>query len=251
MQFDICGETGVKGNIDVLDPLNPYGIIQVRDMDEEDKAEYQEMLNEQTRCQTDQSGDFGNDANASVNISAIIAGGNNSFDASFMAPNNSYTMTNSGPLGGVFMKKSTEEILHFEVPPNSEGKLFEEALALVASLCEDVDLSDIDSLKFHANTWGLSSVKHFAETFVPKMEELKYIDLSDTIGARPRSDLPMSSSAILFEAKDFNIIELNLNDNVLGKEGAKAFSEFLEFNKSLKKLKLRGCALGLPSVEMM
>jgi hypothetical protein len=27
MQFDVCSESGVKGNIDVLDPLNPYGII--------------------------------------------------------------------------------------------------------------------------------------------------------------------------------------------------------------------------------
>jgi hypothetical protein len=134
-----------------------------------------------------------------------------------MAPNNSYVNHSAGPMGGVFMKKSTEEVLHLEIPPNSESKLFEEALALVTSFCEDVDLSDVDSLKFHANTWGLSSVKHFAETYFPKMKELKYIDFSDTVGFRPRSDLPMSSGAMLFEARFYEIIELNFNDNFLDK----------------------------------
>jgi len=44
MQFDICSETGVRAIIDPLDPLNPYGIRQISNMDEEDKAEFHEML---------------------------------------------------------------------------------------------------------------------------------------------------------------------------------------------------------------
>lgn len=75
--------------------------------------------------------------------------------------------------------------------------------------------------------------------------------MSDTLGFRPRSDLPMSLASILYEARFYDIIELNLNDNFLDKLGASAFKEFLEFNKSLKKLKVRGCGMGLPSVEMM
>lgn len=77
------------------------------------------------------------------------------------------------------------------------------------------------------------------------MKKLKILDFSDTIKARPRSDLPMSTGAILFEARKFDIIILDMNDNFLGKDGARAFSEFLEHNKTLKKLKLRGCGLGL------
>ena len=77
------------------------------------------------------------------------------------------------------------------------------------------------------------------------MKELVILDFSDTVKARPRSDLPMSTSSILYEARFFDIIELNLNDNTLGLDGAKAFVEFLEFNKTLKKLKVRGCGLGL------
>lgn len=149
------------------------------------------------------------------------------------------------------MKKKEPEILHLEIPANLESKKFEEALTLVASYCEDVDLTDVDSLKFHANTWGLSAVKHFAENYVPKMKELRFVDMSDTLGFRPRSDLPMSLAAILFESRFFDIIELNLNENFLDKLGASAFKEFLEFNPSLKKLKVRGCGMGLPSVEMM
>ena len=178
--------------------------------------------------------------------------GNNSFDASFLGGlNQTHLLQIAGPLGGIFMKRNEPEILHLEIPANLEFKKFEEATALVATYCEDVDLSDVDSLKFHANTWGLGAVKHFAETFVPKMKELTYLDMSDTLGFRPRSDLPMSLAAILFEARFFNIIELNLNDNTLEKLGASAFKEFFEFNKTLKKLRVRGCGLGLPSVEMM
>jgi hypothetical protein len=80
---------------------------------------------------------------------------------------NTYSRALAGPMAGVFMKKVAGEILHLEIPANLESKLFEEALALVSSYCEEVDLTDVDSLKFHTNTWGLSSVKHFAVTFVP------------------------------------------------------------------------------------
>tara|TARA_B110000285_G_C15113693_1_gene612709 strand:- start:636 stop:1340 length:705 start_codon:yes stop_codon:yes gene_type:complete len=184
-------------------------------------------------------------------MTLIEGAGNNSFDASFLGLNNTHLLQIAGPLGGIFMKKVEPEILHLEIPANLESKKFEEALALVASYCNDVDLTDVDSLKFHANTWGLSAVKHFAETFVPMMKELTYIDMSDTLGFRPRSDLPMSLASILFEARFYNIIELNLNDNFLDLLGASAFKEFLEFNPSIKKLRVRGCGLGLASVEMM
>jgi len=107
-----------------------------------------------------------------VNMTLIEGAGNNSFDASFLGLNNTHLLQIAGPLGGIFMKKVEPEILHLEIPANLESKKFEEALALVASYCNDVDLTDVDSLKFHANTWGLSAVKHFAETFVPMMKEL-------------------------------------------------------------------------------
>ena len=129
------------------------------------------MLNDQTRFETNQSGAGGlRLGDETVNMTQIE--GSNSFDASFLGMDTTRLLQVAGPLGGIFMKKVQPEILHLEIPANLESKKFEEALTLVASYCEDVDLTDVDSLKFHANTWGLSAVKHFAENFVPSMKEL-------------------------------------------------------------------------------
>jgi hypothetical protein len=42
-----------------------------------------------------------------------------------------------------------------------------------------------------------------------------------------------------------------LSFNKFEDNGAKAFAEFMEFNKSLKVLKVHGCGLGIPSMKMM
>lgn len=94
MQFDVCGNMGegaICENVDPLDPLNPYGIHSIQNLDEEDKAEYQEMLNDQTRFETNQSGAGGlRVGDDTVNMTQID--GNNSFDASFLGLNNTHLL---------------------------------------------------------------------------------------------------------------------------------------------------------------
>ena len=70
-----------------------------------------------------------------INVSMIepTDGGVNTstdnFDASFM--NQAYQKVSLGPLGGVFMKRSAAEELHFEVPHNVDAKLYDEAVELL------------------------------------------------------------------------------------------------------------------------
>lgn len=152
-----------------------------------------------------------------INVSMIepTDGGVNTstdnFDASFM--NQAYQKVSLGPLGGVFMKRSAAEELHFEVPHNVDAKLYDEAVELLQTFVKGVDLSGVHSLKFHTNTWGLSSCNSFADDFIPKMKSLRKIDFSDTVKFRPRSDCPNGCKAILYAAKDFNITNLDLSYN--------------------------------------
>lgn len=68
-----------------------------------------------------------------VDVSAIepVTGsdGNDIFDASFMNAN--FAKVSLGPLGGVFMKKTAAEELHFEVPCNKDAKLYDLAVDLI------------------------------------------------------------------------------------------------------------------------
>jgi hypothetical protein len=77
-----------------------------------------------------------------------------------------------GPLGGVFMRKKLDEVSHFEVPHNKDGKIYDEAVKLIDKFCDSQDFSGIHSLKFHTNTWGLSSCNAFADNYIPKMRFL-------------------------------------------------------------------------------
>lgn len=85
------------------------------------------------------------------------------------------------------------------------------------------------------------------------MTNLKKIDFSDTVSYRHRSDMCAGTKAMLYQIKDFNIVYLDLSENFLDTDGARAFNEFLENNTSgsLKTLKLNGCKLGNKSIELM
>ena len=68
------------------------------------------------------------------------------------------------------------------------------------------------------------------------MPNLKKIDFSDTVKYRHRSDLCAGTKAMLYQVKDFNIVYIDLSENFLDIDGARAFSEFLELsNGSLQK----------------
>jgi Ran GTPase-activating protein (RanGAP) involved in mRNA processing and transport len=81
------------------------------------------------------------------------------------------------------------------------------------------------------------------------MSNLKTLDTSDTLKFRQRSDLCMSTKALLAAVGQIEF--LNLSENFLDTDGARAFAEFLSTNKSLKVLKINGCKLSDQSLEMM
>ena len=84
------------------------------------------------------------------------------------------------------------------------------------------------------------------------MPNLKKIDFSDTVKYRHRSDLCAGTKAMLYQVREFNIVNIDLSDNFQDTDGARAFNEFLENNNgSLKTLKLNGCKLANKSIEMM
>ena len=59
----------------------------------------------------------------------------------------------------------------------------------------------------------------------------------------------MSTKALLAAVGEIDF--LDLSENFLDADGARAFSEFLSTNKTLKVLKINGCKLGDKTLEMM
>ena len=83
-------------------------------------------------------------------------------------------------MSSVLMSRSLEES-HFECPPNAQKKLYDEAVEELEGFCKDIDLKSLTSIKYHANSWGLSSNNYFADDVISKMSNLRKIDFSDTI----------------------------------------------------------------------
>jgi hypothetical protein len=111
---------------------------------------------------------------------------------------------NLNPMSSVLMSRTISEEF-FEVQPNKKKKLYDEAVAELKTFCEGVDLKAVTSLKYHANTWGLSSNNSFADEFICEMTQLVKIDFSDTIHFSARSDLCQGIKSILFAVQKFNI----------------------------------------------
>lgn len=69
------------------------------------------------------------------------------------------------PMSSVFMSKTISEEF-FEVQPNMKKKLYDEAVTELKTFCEEIDLKAVTSLKYHANTWGLSSNNSFSDEII-------------------------------------------------------------------------------------
>jgi Ran GTPase-activating protein (RanGAP) involved in mRNA processing and transport len=147
------------------------------------------------------------------------------------------------------MKREYPEFCHLEVDENSKQLLYDDAVNFLKKSCQDIEFEEINSLKFHANTWGLSSSNYFKDDILSKMINLKKLDLSDTLKCRQRSDLCMSIKALLSVVKDIDT--LDLSENFLDTDGARAFVDFLSTNSTLKVFKINGCKLNDESLEMM
>lgn len=127
------------------------------------------------------------------------------------------------PLSSVFSKKYGQVEIYLEIPENKEKKLYDEAVAVLKESCSNKELDTITSIKFHANSWGLSACNWFADEIVSKMIHLKVLDFSDTIHYRHRSDLCKGIKAILTAATDKQIEFIDLSDNDLEEDGAIIF----------------------------
>lgn len=101
------------------------------------------------------------------------------------------------------------------------------------------------------NTWGLSSSVWLAENIYPQLKSLTKIDFSDTLKRMPRSDLCQSVNSMLNACQTFSIESIDLSENFLDYDGARAFKEFLSSCSHLQILKLDSCKLGPKSCEMI
>ena len=86
---------------------------------------------------------------------------------------------------------------------------------------------------------------------VPEMKSLTHIDMSDTTLDQVRADLCMGIRAWSTAASKYEIISLNLANNILGNDGIKSCREFLATTSSLQILNVRKCSLGDESCEML
>jgi hypothetical protein len=83
------------------------------------------------------------------------------------------------------------------------------------------------------------------------MQAVTHIDFSNTINYQHRSDLCLSTKAILSASVDKNVLSLDLDRNFLDIDGARAFNEFIAKNSTLRIFKANNCSLGAKSCEMM
>lgn len=134
---------------------------------------------------------------------------------------------------------------------NEKKLIYDEAIEELDEICQKLNYSTITSLKFHTNSWGMSCGKHFGENYLSKCKNLTKLDFSDTINYKARSDLCMSTAAMLVFCEDFKIETIDLSNNFLDVDGGKSFNEFLWKNSHLKTLKLTGCKLGKRTAEML
>lgn len=132
---------------------------------------------------------------------------------------------------------------------NTKGLIFDEANEAMEEIGEQYDPKEWDILKFHVNTWGLSSNELFADTVVTKMNKLQKLDLSDTVQFDHRTDMPQSIGKFLSVLKlRNNFTHLDLSNNDLKKLGGiEALAVFFEKNTSLKILNLQNCNIEDPT----
>lgn len=84
-------------------------------------------------------------------------------------------------MSSVFSKKEGPNINFLEICVNADKKLYDEAVDVLKKFIGNKKLGLINSIKYHVNTWGLSSNNWFADEVMPKFKKLAYIDFSDTV----------------------------------------------------------------------
>jgi hypothetical protein len=74
-------------------------------------------------------------------------------------------------MGSILMTRENNEDF-LEIPPNEKNLLFDEAVAELKKNCQGINLEKVSSIKYHTNTWGLSSNNWFADEIITKLKNL-------------------------------------------------------------------------------
>lgn len=73
-------------------------------------------------------------------------------------------------MGSILMTR--ERIDDFlEIAPNEKNLLFDDAVEELKN-CQGINLEKVSSIKYHTNTWGLSSNNWFADEIITKLKNL-------------------------------------------------------------------------------
>ena len=86
-------------------------------------------------------------------------------------------------MSSVYSKKDGAKINFMEICDNTDKKLYDEAVDVLKKFIGKKKLGLVNSIKYHVNTWGLSSNNWFADEVIPKFKVLAHIDFSDTVHA--------------------------------------------------------------------
>ena len=64
-----------------------------------------------------------------------------------------------------------EPEIHIEIAPNVESLIFDLANERIKEQCDEmkIETKTVNSMKFHVNSWGLSSCNWFADEIVSQM----------------------------------------------------------------------------------
>ena len=205
--------SGVRGIIDPFDPSNPYGPGLTTTETMKGHAKTGSGV---TGMTADTSG-VGSQVVDLSRVSGIMSNSRfeyDNLDTSLDEVNPLFNSTALSPFGSILMYRESQEE-HFEVPPNSQKLLYDEATEALEYSVKGVKLDSATSLKSHVNSWGLSSNNWLADNVLPNCNNLKILDFSDTINMQHRSDLCMGIKSLLLACADKPIRKINLSDNFL------------------------------------
>lgn len=136
--------------------------------------------------------------------------------------------------------KDEWDLKYLEVEANVNNLIFDEANDELLKVAKKYDPIEWNYLRYHINTWGLSSNELFANTVIDKMVNLNRLDVSESPEFDQRTDMPIGIQKFCMPlATRNNILHIDVSNNDLHEDfGAVALSAFLRVNKSLKILNL-------------
>jgi hypothetical protein len=178
--------TGIRGIIDPFDLKNPYRIQDIKNLDEKTKKSVKNLSWVSSSTAATNSSMVNISTNISLNLSKISNDSNHQIVESDIVEDYCFYHKSPTPLNAlssVFSKKDGPKINFLEICYNEDKKLYDEAVEVLTKFIGKKKLGLVNSIKYHVNTWGLSTNNYFADDVVPKFKALAHIDFSDTVNA--------------------------------------------------------------------